>query len=302
MTAQSGFILSHLDVYSVAKCIITVKFLISKFARFNSMTTKRKASRCVCDVRTIALCVLCIRTMRPNLAVQWFHQVNYYLSRSNWAFHGYRQNCWRMKMAQYMQKKSRYSRTLKPKKCWQHTVFASWMLPMQQHFSVRVIVFYSRLNLTLSLPFHFSLALKSMNFLITVGSVRCHHIETKTKVMVDKLLVVVKWIEICAKRVFHWLESMRAETRSNSVRLILNLGQKLVCPRAISKNKVFLLCHQTFYFEVGFFMYTHIHTRISSWLSACLFVPKRELSYGNSKATFPSCVRRILLFCQTNYG
>lgn len=41
MTTQSGFILSHLDVYSVAKCIITVKFLISKFARFNSMTTNR---------------------------------------------------------------------------------------------------------------------------------------------------------------------------------------------------------------------------------------------------------------------
>lgn len=39
MTNQSGFILTHLDVYSVAKCIITVKFLISEFAHFHPHTS-----------------------------------------------------------------------------------------------------------------------------------------------------------------------------------------------------------------------------------------------------------------------
>lgn len=58
MTTQSGFILSHLEVYSVAKCIITVKFLIMKFAPFDSINiTKWLVKKEYARLLSVCICV-----------------------------------------------------------------------------------------------------------------------------------------------------------------------------------------------------------------------------------------------------
>lgn len=96
MTTQSGFILSRFDVYSVAKCIITVKFLISKFAHFDSMKVsndhhaqhhrRRRRHRWQQSQRTSAFSCIHRNNDHTNSIAQRFHPVSDYCSDKIEAF------------------------------------------------------------------------------------------------------------------------------------------------------------------------------------------------------------------------
>lgn len=159
---------------------------------------------------------------------------------------------------------------------------------------MRVIVFYSRLNLTPSL--------KSMNcWSLFIRSMRCHGIETNTK--------SDGWQTACCRQM-NWdmcktcLSLIGIDASSSSVGLILNLGQKLTVvasPSNIERQCIFAVS-SNFLFWGFLFMYKHTCTLVSIMTFRMFICSEENYHMETAKQLFLPVCWGILLFCQTNYG
>lgn len=280
MTTQSGFILSRFDVYSVAKCIITVKFLISKFAHFDSMKVsndhhaqhhrRRRRHRWQQSQRTSTFSCIHRNNDHPNFIAQRFHPVSDYCSDKIEAFctkfisvmlmeykdaTQQKKNDGGPETKYWTQKRDMAKKSALARGCDNITMLLMWKalsLSLCQSWAKHNCISFNVLQIVFEAN-SWNADVHGIKRL-PVGLNGCTRTDNMTRVVclfvvaVIVVVVVVKWnwdmCETCLSLIGIDVNTKRA------LRLISNLGHKRIRHKQYPINKVFVLCHQTFYFEL----------------------------------------------------